>query len=76
MFSLLSNWKTTLAGIAAISAAVAQFAMQASPTVNWTSLTAAIGTLVTGVGLIVAKDFNVSGTSTPSTPPTPPPTGA
>lgn len=64
MFSFLTNWKTTAAGVLAISAALTQFIMQASPAVNWTSLSAAIGTLVTGVGLIVAKDFNVSSATT------------
>lgn len=67
---LFTNWKTSLAGVVAIGAAISQFVMQTSPTINWTSLSAAIGTLVTGVGLIVAKDFNVS-----STPSTPAPTG-
>lgn len=52
----MRNWKTTFAGIAAILGVVAKL-------VNGGALDAQdIGTLAAGVGLLGAKDFNVSHT--------------
>lgn len=62
MKNFLSNWKTTAAGAAAIFGAIASVLTQAS-TKSWsmeqlmTDFTAASA----GVGLIFAKDGNVTG---------------
>jgi len=52
---MLTNWKTTLPGILAL-ASVLWTAWQ-TKTLNWADLQTAL----VGVGLIGAKDFNVTG---------------
>lgn len=58
----MKNWKTTVAGIATIIAAVAhaatQFASGGIGAVDFTVLTAGV---TAGIGLLGAKDFNVTG---------------
>jgi hypothetical protein len=52
----MKNWKTTLTGIAAILAVVAK--VLADPT----SLNASdVGAVIAGIGLLTAKDHNVTG---------------
>lgn len=53
--NFLKNWKTSLAGIAVIITAVSGFVNGA---IGTTELMVA---LVTGLGLIIGKDFNVTG---------------
>lgn len=53
----MRNWKTTIAGVASIIGGVAMFVNHPD------QLEAAIGMVVTGFGLIFAKDNNVSGTA-------------
>ena len=52
---MLANWKTSLPGILAL-ATVGWNAWQ-TKTLNWVDLQAAL----VGIGLIAAKDFNVTG---------------
>lgn len=63
----MTSPKTTWAGIAAIvaalSTAIAQYASGGFAAINWGILVTGI---VTGVGLILAKDFNVSNSPTPA----------
>lgn len=51
------SWKTTLGGIAAILTGVASIAGN-----GWQPTTEAITALIAGLGLLFAKDHNVSGT--------------
>jgi hypothetical protein len=51
----LKNWKTSLAGLAIIVTAVSGFF---NGVIGVTELVVALGT---GLGLILGKDFNVSG---------------
>jgi hypothetical protein len=55
----MKNWKTTLAGILAIAVTVAT-------SMNWISLevAGAITTILVSLGLIAAKDGNVTGGTT------------
>ena len=59
---MFTNWKTTSAGIIAIVGAVTgfYFALQSN---NLTPevITGCIGSLLAGIGLIFAKDSNVTG---------------
>ena len=68
------NWKTTVAGIAAILTVVGtgmtQFTNGGFQAVTWEAVV--VG-LMSGIGLIFAKDFNVSGTGKPADPPVAPP---
>lgn len=59
---MLKNKKTTIAGIAAILTGVAEFANAISAG-DYSHLETAIAAIVTGVGLIAAKDHNVTGGS-------------
>lgn len=56
MKSLLTNWKTTLAGVAAILTAAAHIANSGhfDPSTDGTAL-------MVGLGLIMAKDHNADG---------------
>jgi hypothetical protein len=57
MADWLINWKTTLAGVAAIAGAIAAIATAASKgTLDQQSLTTAIGVILAGVTGVVAKD--------------------
>ena len=51
------NWKTSLAGIGMLLTAVSHAASN-----NWTFDASVVGMIVTGLGLLTAKDFNVTGT--------------
>lgn len=51
----MRNWKTTLAGIVAIIGAIAKMLNAGAVA------TEDIVAVVTGIGLIAAKDFNVTG---------------
>ena len=53
MKNLLTNWKTTLAGLAAIITGISLIVKG--------SLEAGIASIVTGLGLFSAKDSNVTG---------------
>jgi hypothetical protein len=57
--AVLANYKTTLAGIAALSAAAAKVA--ADPSSAFTPETIAV--VIAGIGLILGKDANVTGGS-------------
>lgn len=52
---MLTNWKTTIPGILAI--AVVAFNAWQTRTLSWPDLQQAL----IGLGLVAAKDFNVSG---------------
>jgi len=62
-----ASWATTLAGISTIliglGNAILEFSKGGFAAVNWTVLFAAV---TTGVGLIVAKDANVSNAPAPA----------
>lgn len=62
----MTSPKTTIAGILAIVGALvaagSQWTTGGFGAINWTVLVTAI---VTGVGLILAKDFNVTNSTTP-----------
>lgn len=57
----MKNWKTTAAGAAAILGALADLATQASTNWDMTRLMADGTAIATGVGLLFAKDMNVTG---------------
>ena len=58
MFTFLKSWKTTLTGLAVVVCAVL-------PVVGVpTSICAAVATICSGLGLIAAKDGNVTGDGT------------
>jgi 1,4-dihydroxy-2-naphthoate octaprenyltransferase len=63
----MTSPKTTLSGIASIVAGLAyafsQYASGGFAAVNWGVL---LTTIITGVGLILAKDFNVSNSPSPA----------
>lgn len=61
---LLKNWKTTITGVLAIIAAVtgAATALMNNHPVDWPSV---IGAVTAGIGLITAKDSNVTGGTIP-----------
>lgn len=52
---MLTNWKTTIPGIGALL--VVMWNAWTSKTVSWDDLQAAL----VGIGLVAAKDFNVTG---------------
>jgi hypothetical protein len=62
----MKSWKTTVAGIAAIltvvAAALTQFVQGGLAAISWEPLLAG---LIAGVGLILAKDSNVSNAPVP-----------
>jgi putative flippase GtrA len=60
----MKNWKTTSAGIAAIAGSIiaAYFAIR-NHTFDEATATGCIAGILTGVGLITAKDNNVTGGS-------------
>ena len=58
----MKNRKTTIAGIAAILTGAAGL-LNAISTGDWTHGEAALAAIVSGIGLIVAKDHNVTGGS-------------
>lgn len=63
MSSILKNWKTTLAGSAAVLTALGHLAsMLSAGQLDPNTLGADIIGIVTGIGLIFGKDANVSGT--------------
>ena len=53
------NWKTTVAGIAAIFSAIGM--MFTNGVVDWSHLSTVIPAIIAGFGLIFAKDSNVTG---------------
>ena len=57
------NWKTTTAGLAAILGAVADLLVQLSSKSGWdmTRLQVDFAAVTGGIGLIFAKDSNVTG---------------
>lgn len=63
MSRILKNWKTTASGTAAVLTAVGAL-MNMATSGHWDAnlLGADIIGIVTGIGLILGKDFNVSGT--------------
>jgi len=71
-----ASLKTTLAGVAAIlvalGTAIAQIASGGFDAVSWPVLASGI---LAGIGLLAAKDFNVSNAPTPSAAKTVPPRG-
>lgn len=66
---MIKNWKTSLFGstgiIAALFDIINNFAMGTPENINWT---VDIPILTTGIGLLFAKDGNVTGGSIPATP--------
>lgn len=63
MKSFLANWKTTAAGIAVILPALADILNIAVGKVGSGSLTMDVTTIAGGLGLLFAKDGNVTGGS-------------
>lgn len=60
----MKNWKTTMAGIIAIvGGVVALYFAAKNKKIDEATITASLTSILTGVGLIFAKDFNVSGSS-------------
>ena len=60
--NFLSNWKTTVAGVGAIAGAIASLCAALTTTpVDITQLSAAGAGLVAGLGLLAARDYNVTG---------------
>lgn len=59
----MKNWKTTMAGITAIVGSVVglYFAIK-SGNINEATITGSVTGFLTGIGLLFAKDFNVSHT--------------
>ena len=65
---MLKSWKTTLAGIATILAGLAALAKcLTAATISTECLLAALAVIGPGVGLLFAKDGNVTGGTTPQT---------
>lgn len=61
----MKNWKTTSAGIAAIvGAVVAIYFAHKTNNINEATISGALTAFLTGVGLIFAKDNNVTGGTT------------
>lgn len=58
----MKNWKTTLAGVLAILPGAAHMLF---PNVVTVEVASAITTILVAAGLIVAKDSNVTGGTTP-----------
>lgn len=59
----MKNWKTTSAGIIAIvGGAVAIYFAAKNKALDEATITGSLTSILTGAGLIFAKDFNVSGT--------------
>jgi lysozyme family protein len=54
------NWKTTVAGISAIFAAIGSL-FAANGSIDWTHFSTVFPAILTGLGLIFAKDMNVTG---------------
>ena len=63
MKSLLANWKTTSAGIAAILTGLTGLIHAANPDVPGPDLSTSMVSILGGLGLIFAKDGNVTGGS-------------
>jgi hypothetical protein len=62
MNTIITNWKTTLAGIVPILAALTDLAtMASSSSWNGDHLLADLAALGTGIGLMLAKDVNFTG---------------
>lgn len=57
------NWKTTVAGISAIAAAIGSL-FAANGTIDWSHLSTVIPAVLAGLGLMFAKDSNVTGGTT------------
>ena len=71
---LLRNWKTSSIGILAIVGAIIHLIFEIkAKTATEQTWTLTIGGIVTGIGFLVSKDFNVTGTGTPPTIPPPAP---
>ena len=65
LLSLLVNWKTTLAGIAAIATGIGTIASQVSTgNFDFAMIGGSLAAILAGTGLTVAKDHNVTGGST------------
>lgn len=65
MKNFAASWKTTSAGIIMIIAAMfGLYTAYKSNTLNETTLTAGVGGILGGIGLIFAKDGNVTGGTT------------
>jgi hypothetical protein len=62
----ITNWQTTLGGVAAILTAVGA-GVHALSTGDLNAAYLAIPAIVSGIGLMTAKDHNVTGGSVPAT---------
>ena len=62
----MKNWKTTSSGILLIIGAVVGVVF--APVITSVVIMAAATSAITGLGLLFAKDFNVTGGTTPATP--------
>ena len=60
MLTMLNNWKTTASGVAAILVALGDIAAALSHG-NVPNVTADFAAITAGIGLIAAKDGNVTG---------------
>ena len=61
MKNFFSNWKTTVAGLTAIATGVSGILHAVYPEIPGPDLSTAWASLVTGLGLLFAKDGNVTG---------------
>ncbi len=61
------NWKTTVAGVSAIFAALGSL-FAANGAIDWTHLSTVLPAILAGLGLIFAKDSNVTGGTVVATP--------
>ncbi len=63
------NWKTTLAGVTAILLAAGHILqLVTAGDLNWAAYITDVQSLIVGVGLIFAKDANVTGGTVAATP--------
>lgn len=65
MKNFFSNWKTTSAGVGMILTGLTGLLHQVNPEVPGPDLSTSLMSIVAGLGLLFAKDGNVTGGSTP-----------
>lgn len=64
---MFTNWKTTLAGIGAVLLAIGHLVTTISTgSFGLESLTADAAAVITGVGLLFGKDWNITGGNKPN----------
>ena len=63
MESIFANWKTTTAGVGAILTGLSGVLHWINPDVPGPDISTSFASIVTGFGLLFAKDWNVTGGS-------------